>query len=353
MNKYVKFDKTNPIDVNGKLNYEFALNTPAAIRTLIMVYQQGIDVIVKEQGLETVLKKIKDYSDTIKNGSSGSLGYNNENELDIYRVTNIHEFIAGIFIKDSNFAKKMGETQYLNSDKSILEKFVELLGRVFDSILPGAKKDSISTQTLQSLVEFLQGESGIKTEIKPYYESTYNNETNNKVMNEAQNLLNESSNVSENTSVADITMYFNYGKNKRNDVKSNSTFEAILNGERTSTLRKPEWYKNNKGQYNKLANLKPGNVITIWESDKVGQGRKVEVEITRIYKFGNETLNDEQMERLSKMEGWSVEYLKNKGYQNPNGVINIQYKLIDNVNETNISNENLPSLEQKISKNKC
>ena len=101
------------------------------------------------------MKKIKDYSDTIKKGSSGSLGYNSENELDIYRVTNIHEFIAGIFIKDSNFAKKMGETQYLNSDKSILEKFVELLGRVFDSILPGAKKDSISTQTLLSLLEFI------------------------------------------------------------------------------------------------------------------------------------------------------------------------------------------------------
>jgi hypothetical protein len=195
MNKYVKFNETNPIDVNGKLNYEFVTETPAALRTLMMVYQQGIDVIVKEQGLETVLKKIKNYSDTIKNGSSGSLGYNSENELDIYRVTNIHEFIAGIFIKDSNFAKKMGETQYLNSDKSILEKFVELLGRVFNSILPEAKKDSISAQTLQSLLEFLQGESGIKTEIKPYYESTYNNETNNKVMNEAQELLDEENNT--------------------------------------------------------------------------------------------------------------------------------------------------------------
>ena len=91
--------------------------------------------------------------------------------------------------KSSNFAKKMGETQYLNSDKSILEKFVELLGRVFDSILPGAKKDSISAQTLQSLLEFLQGESGIKTEIKPYYESTYNNETNNKVRASIENIF--------------------------------------------------------------------------------------------------------------------------------------------------------------------
>ncbi len=196
MKKYVKFE-ANPIDENGRLKYEFAPNTPSALRTLMMVYQQGIDVIVKEQGIETVLSKIKNFSDIITNNTANSLAVNNESEMDLYRITNIHEFIAGIFIKDSNFAKKMADTPYLNSGKSILDKFVELLGRMFDSILPGAKKDSISVQTLASLHEFLIGESNLPSTMKPYYESQYNNEQDNKVMNEAQNLLDEENNVNE------------------------------------------------------------------------------------------------------------------------------------------------------------
>ena len=326
MSKYVMFDKTNPIDVNGKLNYEFAPNTPAAIRTLVMVYQQGIDVIVKEQGLETVLKKIKDYSDTIKNGSSGSLGYNNENELDIYRVTNIHEFIAGIFIKDSNFAKKMGETQYLNSDKSILEKFVELLGRVFDSILPGAKKDSISTQTLQSLVEFLQGESGIKTEIKPYYESTYNNETNNKVMNEAQNLLDENK---------PLTIKRATKKSKYKITVKPGMYEMEKEGYKLEI----EGHPNAEFYITKDSSMVDGEKIVSknWQVDNVNSGF--------VYPTGYATTLTDIIDYLerdiiekSKNEN-NLEKLKQAGLFNESS----------NVNETNISNEKL-SFTKDISK---
>jgi hypothetical protein len=35
----------------------------------------------------------------------------------------------------------------------------------------------------------------------------------------------------------EATMYFPYAGKKANGVKSNSTFEAIINGERTSTTR--------------------------------------------------------------------------------------------------------------------
>lgn len=188
MKKYVKFE-TNPIGKDGKLKYEFVPGTPAALRTLMMVYQQGIDVIVKEQGIETVLNKIKDFSKIVEENKPNSLTTDTQDDNDIYRLTNIHEFIAGIFIKDSNFANKMSNTPYLNSGKSILEKFVEVLGKMFDTIFPGGKKDSLSVQTLASLHEFLIGESKKDSIMKPYYESQYNNQENNKVVDDAMRLV--------------------------------------------------------------------------------------------------------------------------------------------------------------------
>ena len=92
-------------------------------------------------------------------------------------------------------------------------------------------------------------------------------------------------------------MTFAYGNNKRSDVKADTTFDAILSGERTATTRYITsdafgyWY-----------NIKPGDIIT-WES---ADGRTVDVRATtRLYALNMSGMTPSEW---SKLEGWSVKY---------------------------------------------
>jgi hypothetical protein len=42
-------------------------------------------------------------------------------------------------------------------------------------------------------------------------------------------------------SMLKATMYFSYGRDARSGLKSTTTFDAILAGERSSTTRFPSW----------------------------------------------------------------------------------------------------------------
>ena len=83
----------------------------------------------------------------------------------------------------------MAKTRYLQSDKSILQKFVETLGKLFYDILPNKRQDSISANTLKSLYDFLNEHNEIKSEQKTVKESKFNNQENNKVIDDAMKLL--------------------------------------------------------------------------------------------------------------------------------------------------------------------
>lgn len=92
-------------------------------------------------------------------------------------------------------------------------------------------------------------------------------------------------------------MTYNYGTNKREDIISQSTFEAIEKGERTATTR----YEND------------GN-IDYWKQAKIGdiiefEGNNntiIKVEVTKpLHKLEGSGKTPEQW---SKLEGWSVDY---------------------------------------------
>lgn len=96
------------------------------------------------------------------------------------------------------------------------------------------------------------------------------------------------------------TMYFAYGQDKRPDVKSSSTFEAILRGERSSTTRFDVW-----PGAEQWAQLEPGALVRFFE-DKDKSGRFVDVAVSSIRRVDMSRFNDEQMEEWSRVEGWSV-----------------------------------------------
>jgi len=107
-----------------------------------------------------------------------------------------------------------------------------------------------------------------------------------------------------------------YGKNKRSDVTSSTTFDAILKGERTATTR----YSDHKA-FDYWKSAKVGDIIT-WDS---GDGRTVDVVVTKTLhplKDSGKTAKE-----WSKLEGWSVDYFNNKVRLELDKAWQIEFKL--------------------------
>ena len=69
------------------------------------------------------------------------------------------------------------------------------------------------------------------------------------------------------------SMYFSYSRDSRPDIASKTTFDAILDGERSSTTRFPQW-----GGIKKWENLKKGDLVRFFD-DKNMNGKSVVVAV--------------------------------------------------------------------------
>lgn len=195
VNKYVTI---TGLDETGKLQYTFneGITPPASLRTMINVYQKAIDVIKKEQGLDVLKNSIDGFKNKIKENTQNSLTINSASEMDAYRVSDIHEFIAGIFRKNSTFAKKMATTSYLESGLNILQKYAETLTRLLYNILPSKRLDSISANMVLNLYDFLVEEKNNRPIVNK--ESIFNNSENNKIMDSEKLINSELNEVDKN-----------------------------------------------------------------------------------------------------------------------------------------------------------
>ena len=112
-------------------------------------------------------------------------------------------------------------------------------------------------------------------------------------------------------------MTFAYSGNKRPDVKADTTFDAILNGERTATTR----YESD-GNLNYWKGAKVGDIIT-WES---ADGRTVDVVVTKeLHPLKGSGKTQEQW---SKLEGWSIPYFNKNVKPKLDTAWQIEYKVV-------------------------
>jgi len=95
------------------------------------------------------------------------------------------------------------------------------------------------------------------------------------------------------------TMYFSYGWEARPDVKSQTTFDAILDGERTSTTRFDSWPSSKEWK-----DLKKGDLVRFYD-DRNMTGRSVVVRLDSVERIDMSKMSQQQKEEWSKAEGWS------------------------------------------------
>jgi ribA/ribD-fused uncharacterized protein len=118
------------------------------------------------------------------------------------------------------------------------------------------------------------------------------------------------------------SMYFKYGRDRRPDFQSESTFEAILAGERTSTTRYKEW-----GGMERWESLKPGSIARFYE-DKDMRGKSVDVVVLSTERVSLRDMDAQRLEDWSRVEGWSVEHARASARKYTEGV-QIRYALPD------------------------
>ena len=123
-------------------------------------------------------------------------------------------------------------------------------------------------------------------------------------------------------------MTFSYGTNKRSDVKSNTTIEAIINGERTATTR-----YSTDGHIDYWKDLKVGDIVAFTSADRK---TTVYVKITKSLTQLNSLTNAEEW---SKKEGWSIEYYNNrvKPKVEKGQAYQIEYEFVDANGERTIT----------------
>lgn len=118
-------------------------------------------------------------------------------------------------------------------------------------------------------------------------------------------------------------MSYYYGNNKRQDVKSNSTLEAIKRGERTSTTR----YESD-GNINYWKKIKVGDIVKFENNN----GETVLVRVTSPLKKLD---NNIDIDAWSKKEGWNKEYFEREVRPRLNEAWQFEYELINNTYSIN------------------
>jgi energy-coupling factor transporter ATP-binding protein EcfA2 len=111
-------------------------------------------------------------------------------------------------------------------------------------------------------------------------------------------------------------MTFAYGSNKRSDVESDTTFDAIKAGERTATTR-----YTTDGKIDYWSKAKVGDIIEFSNKD----GDIVRVEVTK--PLTKLPLNTDG-ETWSKKEGWSIDYFNKNVKPKLDKAYQLEYKLI-------------------------
>lgn len=129
------------------------------------------------------------------------------------------------------------------------------------------------------------------------------------------------------TPVKSGQMTFSYGTNKRDDVTSSTTLDAIRNGERTATTR-----YSSDGHIDYWKDLKIGDIVEF-------KGKNPEDKLlVRITKPLTKLPISTSAEEWSKKEGWSIDYFNNKVRPKLAEAYQMEYEYIGENNKEFVEN---------------
>ena len=294
------------------------LPRPYYIDKLIGLYKEGIkaffDSATDKEAAMTKFKTLDKYfKDILAGRKPNAISATSEDVEMAYRIFSIDEFIAGIFVSPE-FRKIMDNTPYRGTGKSILKQFKDVVKRIINALTKNTVENSITEHVIDTMFAMMNKKDIAKEETVPVNEIL-----ENETVKQAKDMLKDE------IIAANGKMTFSYGNNKRKDVTSTTTFEAIKKGERTATTR----YESD-GHLGYWSKLKIGDRVE-FES---ATGEKVIVIVTKpLHKLKG---SGKTAEQWSKLEGWSVEYFNSKVRPKLDEAWQFEYKLESNQEERGV-----------------
>lgn len=94
----------------------------------------------------------------------------------LYRLTDIQEFMAGLFMLDESFAKQMAQVKYANTNTNILQRAIQSVLRLMQNILPNIRFDSITANVAQEIYDLLTKDKETKSQPVSYQNKAQQNQ---------------------------------------------------------------------------------------------------------------------------------------------------------------------------------
>ncbi|MDB4285887.1 hypothetical protein N9933_01135 [bacterium] len=132
-------EMVNWIDKNG--NPTTNKTAPAYIASVQTLYKEFVRQVEKEYGKDAI-QRVKDFGPTSE-----------EDKKMIFPATDIFEFVEVMFT-EIDTQEKFNKTPYKNSGKSIVQKFKEIVIRLFNSLTEG----SLSFDTINTIFEIIEAD---------------------------------------------------------------------------------------------------------------------------------------------------------------------------------------------------
>ncbi len=400
LSKYLTFD-LKEVNSEIKLNVNIHENAPTSVARLARVYQEAFKELLKDKNSNQFIIDFNNKKKELK--KEGKSVKVSSEDLEAYRISDINEFIAGIFF-DDNFRKLVGNKPYMSSGQTLIQAWAETFIKFLQQIYSGFHENTIGRESIEALYQFLtevkekpkdnftkveeptlfeipedkvEEIKKMEEELKDleetestftsqnYYEGDIKPEPNTVFVfgsnpegrhgaGAAKIALKEfgakygqgeglqgnayalpTKRIKSLTPAASGNMAFDYNGNQREDIKSKSTIEAIINGERTATTR-----YDSDGHIDYWKNLKIGDIIEFKRGNT-----KVYVKVTKPLTRLDSNAN---AETWSKKEGWSVDYFNSKVKPRLNESWQIEYEFVDTNGEKTITNNQIVESIKKL-----
>lgn len=258
---------------------------------------------------------IKQYTDNSVYSQAYASRYNTPgNTLTQDAISTLSDYVENMKADDVDLSELVENTDEVFEKKQSLRSALYVLKDqelITDKIFSAINK-AISKLAKQEKAEKAEK---IKSESKPNAEE--------KSLQNRWNIINK-----------EASMYFSYNGNQRSDVDSETTFEAIINGERTATTR----YESEHASF--WEDLKEGDVIPIRDT-KLSDDPNKNIIWIRITKAATKLSKNVDPESWSKKEGWSVEYFNKKVKSRIGEAYQIEFEYVS-------SGEEIPSQQDVI-----
>jgi len=217
--------------------------------------------------------------------------------MDAYRLSDVHEFIAGIMDVNSEFSRELNDVES-EQGGSVFEKIVDAIARFLEKIVKGFNKGSITSNVHNSVITFLVKENKMDFKDLKFLHS--------EALPDSSHIITEAQQILAKAKETNVQIGLKTPENQldiREELRNIDFIKAVENEEITGKIISLS--NLNEKYYNLYSTLQKGDKISVFDE----KGNRIRVVVTNINEVGSVNNLQDFVGHLSKKTGLSEEHL--------------------------------------------